>query len=181
MDFKLAVAFLGKPQQRHDEPIDVQFDPPYFLPDSPINPTLTRRGQSWPRQLWPHMKGKLIKCLKNIYYCRNVFRISLKFWHDLKKWRFDVLLTYFCQKSSCSPSLSTPPFCSVFTAITDHPRAGEVRLGCRPQSGRHRSEFPGCVECRRLQIPSLARSLALSKCTVGTPPIWASSQNQQTL
>jgi hypothetical protein len=41
----------------------------------------------------------------------------LKFWHDLKKWRFDVHFDVFCQKSGCDATMPTLTFCSVLRLL----------------------------------------------------------------
>jgi hypothetical protein len=63
-------------------------------------------------------------------------------------------LTYFCQRSGCSTSLPTPPppLPLGVTAITDHPRVGEVLPGRGLQSGIApviipSVSGPGCGEC----------------------------------
>ncbi len=62
-----------------------------------------------------------------LYSCRNVFRIFLNFWHDLKK-------CIFVRSPAMAPPCWPPPLPLSFTAITDHLRVGEVWLGCGLQS-----------------------------------------------
>jgi hypothetical protein len=45
------------------------------------------------------------------------------------------ILTYFQQKSGPGNTLPTPALLLSLTAITDHPRVGEVKSGYGPQSG----------------------------------------------
>jgi hypothetical protein len=52
------------------------------------------------------------------YSCKNVFRIFLKFWHDLKKWRFDVHLDIFSSEvGPWRPLPNPPPFHSVLLLL----------------------------------------------------------------
>ncbi len=55
-----------------------------------LNPNWIGRGKSWPCRLWSQIAEKLIKYFiwKNTCSCRNIFRIFLNFWQDLKKWLF---------------------------------------------------------------------------------------------
>jgi hypothetical protein len=46
------------------------------------------------------------------------------------------ILTYFHQKSGRGNTLPMSPILLGFTAITDHPRVGEVKSGYGAQSGR---------------------------------------------
>jgi hypothetical protein len=49
--------------------------------------------------------------LKLTYSCRKVLQIFLNFWHDIKKWRFDVHFdVVFFQKSGREDILPTAPF-----------------------------------------------------------------------
>jgi hypothetical protein len=76
-----------------------------------INPNWTGWGQSWPRRLWPQITGKLIQyfVLFFTYSCRNVFRIFLNFWHDLKNWRLDVHFDVFSSEVRLRRPLPNPP------------------------------------------------------------------------
>ncbi len=63
-----------------------------------INPNSTGQGQSWPRQLWRQIPDKIL--IYQIFFYltysfRNIFQIFLNFWHDLKKWCFDVHFDVF--------------------------------------------------------------------------------------
>ncbi len=114
-----------------------------------FNPNWTGRGQSWPRWLWPQITGKLIKyfifCFLT-YSCRNVFRIFLNFWHDLKKWRLNVHFDVFSSEVLPRRSLPNPPLPPGFTVYTDHLRPGEVPPGGSSKKFQSVSG-PGRVEC----------------------------------
>ncbi len=104
-----------------------------------LNPTCTGQGQSRPPQFWRQIPNKLPVLdfkIKNTFSCRNVFPIFFNFRQDIKN---DVLtsILMYCQKSGLSTTLQTPPppLLLSFTAITDPLGAGEVSLGCGPQSG----------------------------------------------
>jgi hypothetical protein len=155
-----------------------------------LNPNWTGRGQSWPRQLWPQIAGKLIKYF--VYYfltysCRNVFRIFLNFWHDLKKWRLNVHFDVFSSEIRPRRPLPNPPLPPGFTVYTDHLSAGKVPPGRGPQSGAapviNSNQFPvaGRVECGGRRVLSGAGSLALSKWTAGAAPIWGIFRNRRPL
>jgi hypothetical protein len=135
-----------------------------------ITPNCTGRGQSWPCQLWHQIPDKILiyPIFKKITYSfRNVFRIFLNFWYDLKKWWFDVYVDVFFVRSPVSAWPCLPPLPLDFTANTDHPSRGEARLAMVRSPVQHQSTFqpvsePGCVECGGRQILSRARSLSLS-------------------
>jgi hypothetical protein len=97
-----------------------------------FNPNWNGWYQSWPRQLWPQIAGKLIKYLflvLNTYSCRNVFRVFLIFWCDFKKRCFEYILTYFHQKSG--------------THGWEKSRQAVVRSPVRRQSGFQSVSNPG--------------------------------------
>jgi hypothetical protein len=101
------------------------------------------------------------------YSCKNVFQIFLKFWHDLKKWRFDVHFGIFLSEVRPQCPLPNPPLPLGFTAITDHLRLGEVPPGIGPQYGaapvKNSNQFPvaGRVECGGRWVLIWALSLSL--------------------
>ncbi len=47
--------------------------------------------------------------LKFTYSCRNVLRIFLSFWHDVKKWRFDVHFGVFLSEVGPQRHIAEPP------------------------------------------------------------------------
>jgi hypothetical protein len=90
------------------------------------------------------------------------------------------ILMYFCQKSGCGTTLTIPPL--GFTAITDHPRAGEVLPGCGPQSHVAPVSIPVRIQSRTTAIVGVAGSQSgplscLSKWTAGAALIWGRYQN----
>jgi hypothetical protein len=87
-------------------------------------------------------------------------------------------LTYFRQNSGCSATLPIPPpLPLVFTAITDHPRAGKVPPGCGPQSivepvnipvsfrSRAEQSEGGCVFSVRRALSLCLSALMLPHCS----------------
>jgi hypothetical protein len=115
-----------------------------------INPRCTGQGQSWPFQIWRLIPDKILiyRIYKeNTYSCKNVFWIFLNFRQDVENY----ILTYYCQKSGHVVTLLTPPLLLGFTAITDHPRVGEVRLWSAVWCGasQHSIQFLvlSCAEC----------------------------------
>ncbi len=94
-----------------------------------FNPNCTRRGQSWPCQLWCWIVNKILMYWiykKKTYFCRNVFLIILNFWHDVKKLHFDIHFDIFSSKVHKRHPANPPPLPLGFTAIKGHQRAGEV-------------------------------------------------------
>ncbi len=84
-----------------------------------FNPNCNGQGQIW----------------QNFYVsdsCRNVFQIFFNFWHDIKKWCFDIHFGVFLSEVRLR-FLLTPPLPLGCNAITDHARVGEVLPGCGPQ------------------------------------------------
>ncbi len=77
----------------------------------------------------------------------------MNFWHDLKKWRFDINFDVFSSEVGPRRPLPNPPLLLGFTAITDHLRPGEVLPGSGPQYSaapvKNSNHFPvaGRVEC----------------------------------
>jgi hypothetical protein len=116
-----------------------------------INPNWTGWGKSWPCWQWPQTARKLIKYLffKNTYFCRNVFRIILNFWHDLKKLGFDVHfdVCIFIRSPAEAPSCLPPLLPPSFTIFIDHLREKScravVRSPARRQSGYWSVSSPG--------------------------------------
>jgi hypothetical protein len=100
--------------------------PPYCL-----NPNWTGWGQIWPSQLWPKIAGKLIKyhIIFYTYSCKNVFRIFLNFWHDLKKWRFDVHFDIFLSEFRPRHPLPNPPPSARFYCYYRSPEGGRSPAG----------------------------------------------------
>jgi hypothetical protein len=81
-----------------------------------------------------------------------------------------------CQKSGQGATPLPPPPLLGFTAISDHPRAGEVLTGFGPQSGVARVRIPLIFRSQAVQsegghrLLSHAHLLSLSKWTHGTTP-----------
>ncbi len=151
-----------------------------------INPNWTGRGQSWPCQLWPQIAGKLIKYFIFFYLFlqkRLPYLFELFFLHDLKKWLFDVHFDVFSSEVRLRRPLLHPPLPPSFTGYTDHPSEAEVLLGRGPQYGAapviNSNQFPvaGRVVCGGRRVLSWVCSLALSKWTAGTAPIWGIFRN----
>jgi hypothetical protein len=105
----------------------------------------------------------------------------LNFWHDLKKWHFDIFSSEVRQQH---PLPNLPPLPPGFTAYTDHPSTGEAPPGRGPQFGaaqvKNSNQFPVAdrIECGRRLVFRRARSLALSKWTAGAALIWGISRNR---
>jgi hypothetical protein len=106
------------------------------------NPNCTERGQGWHLGSFNDKssnsrENSYVSDLKqNTLLGRNILKIFLSFWHDIKKWQFDIHFDLFSsevrqQRHSANP----PPFPLGFTAIIDCPRAWEVPPGCGPKSG----------------------------------------------
>ncbi len=64
-----------------------------------------------------------------------MFQIFFNFWHDVKKWYFDVHFDVYLTESGRDATMLTPPLLLSFTVNTDHPRAREVLAGSGAQSG----------------------------------------------
>jgi hypothetical protein len=91
------------------------------------------------------------------------------------------ILTFFSSEVRPRRPLPNSPLSPGFTVYTDHLSTGEVPPGRGPQSGaavKNSDQFPvaGRVECGGRRVLSRARSLTLSKWTVGATPIWGLSQ-----
>ncbi len=122
---------------------------------------------------------------KNTYSCRNVFWIFLNFWRDKKKEVLTYFVTYFCQNSSHGGILPKSPLPLSLTAITDHPRAGEVLPGCGLHSGAAPVNIPVSFHVPAAQWAGVAGSqsnmFSCSKCTDVAAPFWPDFQNRSTL
>ncbi len=129
----------------------------------PFNPNWTGQGQRWPRQLWPQIAGKLIK-YRTLHFFWDLFLqkrlpIFLKFWHDLKKWCFDVHFYVFSSEVGPRHCLPNTPPSTRFYCYYRSPEAGRspagqwsaVRCGA---SQIFSNQFPvaGRVECEGRQV-----------------------------
>ncbi len=106
------------------------------------------------------------------------------FIHNVKNDGLTDGLMIQCQKSSHGTILLHPSI--GFTAITDHPRAGEVPTGSGPQLWAPVRipilvSVQGHTECRGWRVLNQVSSLALSKWTDGTASLWVNSQNCRAL
>ncbi len=117
-----------------------------------FNPNWTGQGQSWPRQLWPQIAGKLIifflwpipaKTSSGSFGTSDMTS-KIMFWHPC--WRIFV-------RRLAAASSAAPPLPPGFTAYTDHPSKGEVPPGRGSQYGmapvKNSNQFlvAGLVEC----------------------------------
>jgi hypothetical protein len=98
-----------------------------------------------------------------------------------------VILTYFCQRASCSATLLTPPpFHSVLLLLQATQAQGEVPSCCGRQSSSVTVRIPisfrsQAAQCAGLVGSQLGLLFALSKWTAGAAPFWAYSQNNSAL
>ncbi len=125
---------------------------------------------------------------KNIYSCRNVFWIFLKFWHDLKKCCFHILFDVFFVRSTAAGPPFWPPLASAqFYCYYRPPKAGEVRPGWSLQSGAAPVRIPigfwsWAVESTRDGKFEVGPVLSLLlRGPLASHRFWACSRNQQTL
>ncbi len=103
-----------------------------------VNPNCTGQGQTWPRQLWcqiPDKNSYISEFKKNTCSCKkrlpNLFQLltlphKMTYWHPF----WCIFIISLAATTPCW----TPPLPLGFTAITDHPRAGEVPPDCGLQS-----------------------------------------------
>ncbi len=76
---------------------------------------------------------------KLTYSCRNVLQIFLNFWHDVKKWLFDVHFDFFLSEVGPRRHIADPPFRLVLLSIQitrgrEKSRRAVVRSTMRRQS-----------------------------------------------
>jgi hypothetical protein len=122
------------------------------------------------------------------YSCRNALRIFLNFWHDIKKWCFDIHFDVFCQKSGCGDILPTPPppFCLVLLSIQitrgwEKSHRAMVRSTVRRQSTFQSVSGPGPRRVRGV-AGSQPGPLSLSFYFIaGAAPFWADFRNRSAL
>jgi hypothetical protein len=94
---------------------------------------------------------------------------------------------YFHQKSGQSATLPTPSLLLGFTAITDHPRVGEVPLGYGSQSGAAPVNISVSIQSRAVQnagghwVFSWFHPLDSSKWYDGAAPFLINFQNHSAL
>ncbi len=96
------------------------------------------------------------------------------------------ILTFFYQKFCRIATLTSSPLPTGFSAITDHPSAGEVPPGRGPQCGavpvKSRSvSGPGPHRVRREAGFQSGQPLALSQHINVAAPFWADSRNRSAL
>jgi hypothetical protein len=98
---------------------------------------------------------------------------------------FDILCDIFLSEFRPRQHLPTPPLPLSFTAITDHPRAGEVPPGCGLHSGAAPVNIPVSFHSRAAQRAGVAGSqsdtLSCSKFTDVAAPFWPDFRNRSTL
>ncbi len=107
----------------------------------------------------------LQKYLEHIFY----------FIDNIKKCCFDIHFNAIMSKvlPRCYPA---SPSLLVLLLLEDHLRAGEVQMGCGPQSGAAAVRIPisfrspGCTDCEGQRVLCLVRSLSLSFQAHGAAP-----------
>jgi hypothetical protein len=123
---------------------------------------------------------------KNTHSCKNFMRIFLNFSHNLKKLCFDVHFNVYLSEARLRHLPANPSLCLVLPQLQNTQRWEKscwkvVRSPAWHQSGFQSVSSPRPCTVQGWWVLSRACPLALSKCTVGSTPIKASSRNQQTL
>ncbi len=96
-----------------------------------------------------HTKFLSIKKKKNTYSCINVFQIFLNFQQDIKNYVLTSILMYeYVIRSLAAATPCWPLLLLSFTAIKDHPRAGEISPGCGPQCSTSQDSYQFLVSGR---------------------------------